>query len=562
MRCFVILLVWLASSTGVRGSVAGPGPDDADSLIDEAASEMSARSRHRAESSAYTARALEAFRRGDYAEAERVLLEQRAMDGGNFVVHYNLACALAVQGRLDEANGALRRAVELGFSNRGQLLADPYLAPLRGTEAFRGLVDHWAEVLERQRAARLERARSWMRGRLIERADAGLRIDLLSAHDEASTDAAMLEIRKVSGWAEGVMPGLRDAAVLSPYVVVALPDHRDFLKWAFWTYGQRARRAFAGIGGAYEHDRKRLVAQDLGPTLRHEFFHVLHWRDMDRLGQVHPVWIQEGLASLVEDMDPVRIVEKRRGGTKAAIDGNTSDGPRGVDPRLIAGDDGEPADGTVGRVSADCAGGERWVPAASWRTNIVKRQARSGGMPTLEALAGMDHVAFSTKRPLATYANARTVFLFLDSRGVLGAWYRVYTTDHEHGYDADPSGLSAMEFVLDEEIGAVEKMYRLWVRRELREVAETGEQLRGVLGVDIEMGEGDGPVVTNLPPGARRRTGLRLRDVITSIDGRPVGDMKELIRVLSDYDPGETVTVTYRRVKLHGTTSIRLIAKN
>ncbi len=556
MRRVLLVLFWIMVGAGVHGAGIEPGQDGTRTLIDDAAETMSNRARHEAESSALTARALDAFRRGDFAEAERVLLEQRESDGENFVVHYNLACALAVQDRLDEANRSLRRAVELGFANRGQLLADPYLAPLRDTAAFRSLVDHWPAVLDMQRATRLEKTRSWMRGRLIERADEGLRIDLLSAHDEVSTDAAMGEIRKVARWAGGVMPGLldRDTRAQSPFVVVALPDRRAFLKWAFWTYGPRARRAFAGIGGAYEHDQKRLVAQDLGPTLRHEFFHVLHWRDMDRLGQVHPIWIQEGLASLVEDMDPVRIIERR---ARRASGTDRSPPPVGVDARLIDGGD-EPAAET----RAETPSPDVFVPAPSWRTNIVKRQARMGGIPTFAELAAMDHVTFSTKRPLATYANARTVLLFLFDRGLLADWYRVYTTDAEHGYDADASGLGAMEAVFGKEIEEIERIYRGWVRHGLPRVAETGADLRGVIGVDIEMGEGDGPVVTKLPPGSRRRTGLRLRDVITSIDGRPVGDMKELIRVLSDYEPGETVTVAYRRVKLHGTTEIRLIAKN
>lgn len=550
MRMKLVLLALL----GLLGVAAA---QDDTSLIDDAAAAMSSRMKLRAESSAMTGEALDAFRVGDFAKAEAILRRQKTIDGGNFVVHYNLACALAVQDKKDEANLALRRAVELGFANREQLLADPYLAPLRGTEAFRSLIDHWPAVLDMQRQARLDKARSWVRGRLVERSDESLRLDLLSAHDETSADEAMAEIRKVAAWAGGVMPGLLDKRAMAemPYVVVALPDHRDFLKWAFWTYGQRARRAFAGIGGAYEHDQKRLVAQDPGPTLRHEFFHVLHWRDMDRLGQVHPIWIQEGLASLVEDMDPVRIVQQRDRRRSGARDKPPT---AGVDPRLIdGGDEAGAGAGADAEPSPDV-----FVPAPSWRTNIVKRQARIGRMPSFAELTAMDHVAFSTKRPLATYANARTVLLFLFDRGLLADWYRVYTTDPDHGYAADASGLGAMEAVFGKEIGEIERMYRLWVRHDLPRVAETGADLRGVIGVDIEMSEGDGPVVTKLPPGSRRRTGLRLRDVITSIDGRPVHDMKELIRVLADYDPGETVTVTYRRVKLHGTTAIRLIAKN
>ncbi|MBZ0173518.1 MAG: PDZ domain-containing protein, partial [Phycisphaerales bacterium] len=382
-----------------------------------------------------------------------------------------------------------------------------------------------------------------------------LRYDLLSAHDATATDQAMLETRRVTDWAAGVMPGLLDqeAAANAPFVIVALPDQTDFLKWAFWTYGQRARRAFAGIGGAYEHDHKRLVAQDLGATLRHEFFHVLHWREMDRLRQIHPIWIQEGLASLVEDMDPMRIVERRARPLPILT------GEPGVDRRLLPGGDehsGQQQEHRTRLVD------DAFVPAPSWRTNIVKRLAETGRLPSFTDLAEMDHVAFSTKRPLATYAHARTVFLFLHEHGVLDDWYRVYTTDADHGFAADPRGIAAIEAVVGRELGVIEDRYRDWVRHELPEVAETGSDLKAQIGVDIEQGEGDGPVVTKLPPGSRRRTGLRRRDVITAIDGRPVRDMKELIRVLADYAPGETVTIAYRRIRLHATTNITLQSRD
>lgn len=520
-RFLLIALLFLAAPSFAQD-------DDTEALIDEAARAISDRAALRAESAQYTQRAVRAFLAGQYPQAEEILREQLAIDAGNFVVHYNLACALAMQLRPDEANGALRRAIELGFSNRVHLENDPYLRSLHGTDAFRALLEHWDGVIGMQRQVRLEHARGWVRGRTIERGDETLRFDLISAHDEPSTDQALVEIRRVASWSAGVMPGV-DRPERAPFVTVILPDAQDFLKWAMWTYGQLARRAFSGIGGAYEHDDKRLVAQDLGATLRHEFFHVLHWREMDRLGQVHPIWIQEGLASLVEDMDPVAIVRRRGGALPGAEDGALGD--------------------------------DAFIPVPSWRTNIVRRVARTGGLPRFSELGELDHQTFSNRRPLATYAHARTVFLFLHDLGVLGAWYRVYTTDAQHGFASDRRGLAAMERVLGMELPAIEARYREWVTRELPEVAETGGDLRAVIGVDIEQGEGDGPVVSATPGASRRRTGLRRLDVITAIDGRPVRDMKELVRVLSDYDPGETVTISYRRVRLHGTTRVTLLPR-
>src|SRR5690606_3106481 len=83
-----------------------------------------------------------------------------------------------------------------------------------------------------------------------------------------------------------------DAEDESPWVVVILPTREDFTKWQLRKYGPAARTATREVGGRYDHDTKRLIARDLGSTLRHEFLHVLHWRSMMHLGQRHPIWIQ------------------------------------------------------------------------------------------------------------------------------------------------------------------------------------------------------------------------------------------------------------------------------
>ena len=118
-----------------------------------------------------------------------------------------------------------------------------------------------------------------------------------------------------------------------------------------------------------------------------------------------------------------------------------------------------------------------------------------------------------------------------------------------------------MESVLEMELPDIENSYREWVRGDLPMVAETGNDLDGVLGVDIEQKEMVGPMVSRVTRSARQRTGLRRLDIITAIDGRPVHDMKELIRVLSAYEPGETVTVDYRRVRLRESSEVPLIPR-
>jgi Flp pilus assembly protein TadD len=55
-------------------------------------------------------------------------------------LHYDLGCSYALLGRKDEAFRSLEKAVALGFSDRGQLLADDDLARLRSDPRWHALL--------------------------------------------------------------------------------------------------------------------------------------------------------------------------------------------------------------------------------------------------------------------------------------------------------------------------------------------------------------------------------------------------------------------------------------
>lgn len=57
------------------------------------------------------------------------------------LTHYNLACALSLDGQLDDAMAELRRAANCGFRDASHIAADTDLANLRGREDFRALID-------------------------------------------------------------------------------------------------------------------------------------------------------------------------------------------------------------------------------------------------------------------------------------------------------------------------------------------------------------------------------------------------------------------------------------
>jgi PDZ domain len=454
------------------------------------------------------ARGIAAMQAGDYQEAETVFRQLIKLRSDSFVGYYNLGAALSMQGDVGGAVDAISQAITIGFSDLNQIKRDPDLESFRSSEFYGDLVDNWQALIEARRQNDLENMKLLITRRPESRTDEAHKIELLSAHDAIATDEAIEELAMIATWAQGnIFPESASPEALEdlPWIMVVLPDRAGFAKWAIKVFGPSVRNSMSSVGGAYEHQNRRLVAQDLGATIRHEFIHVLHWRDMNRLGQVHAPWIQEGLASLVEDYDMV---------------------------------------------------GAKPVPVASWRTNIVKRMSERHRMPSIEKLASTEMNAFTAKRPLAKYAQARAVMLYLYDQGLLGKFYATYTEQ----YHEDPTGISALETVLAQDLNAIEKDYRNWIER-LEAVPETGKDLSATMGIGIENGTGDGVVVKELPGNARSRTGLHVGSVITAINGHPTRDLFELIRILGKYGPGQTITLSVRRGKLHSTTTVALLAR-
>jgi PDZ domain len=479
----------------------------------------------------------EAFDQKRYADAVKLLEQLIPLDADNSVHWYNLGCALALSGEPARAMQMLEQAIERGFSDRAKLDADPDLASLRSDEKFKTLLASWPARRTRAEQRRLDR--------LIERyapdtpgsaysmqRDEPQRLLFIHAFDPDRFQEAKRELDVLARWwADNVLPEADQAAALSgeryaksPIVSVILPSRRDYAEWAIPRFGSRWDR----VGGSYNHGEHTLVSMDLGPGLRHEFWHVLHWRDMDLRGQRHPIWIMEGLCSLVEDVDIAP--------------------PPGNDVMI----------------------------RHSWRTNTARRLARgSGGLTPWSTLFSMSNQAFMRQRPLAMYAQSRAVFEFLVHRGKLREWYSLYVAS----FATDATGALAMEQAFDQPLKDVERLFRLWMR-DLPEVPEQVGRMSANLPVDLGPGTGDGVVVlmddfeellTGAPPANRpaKRTlrgSLKMNDVITSINGVPVRDLSDVARVLAKRESGEVVEVGFASPRRGGpstaaklTTSVTLI---
>lgn len=98
-------------------------------------------------------------KRGDYACGLQVDLRLVSLEPCHDVCRYNLACSYSLLGRIDEACGALREAIRLGFEDLAQMESDSDLRRLRRDPRYRELVSQLvrARGLEMRRSAQRSR---------------------------------------------------------------------------------------------------------------------------------------------------------------------------------------------------------------------------------------------------------------------------------------------------------------------------------------------------------------------------------------------------------------------
>lgn len=433
-----------------------------------------------------------AFSVGSYEDAASLIklyLEKRP-DDSNML--YNAACASSRLAAYDDAASYLHRALKSGFRDVDLMRNDPDLKGLR-THATYGKI---FEKIEPRGSNRADDAMESWRNTYNSpeykyETDRERRLQYVTALDSVAHQA-MREMLETQA------DHLLDELFLEPpsyFVLIAVPTPKD------------ADEYFEGndsIGGLYQHSQRTLVARNIGGSLRHEFFHAMHYGHMERLDQAHRLWIQEGLAALYENYD---LAE----------------------------------DGTI-----------TFPP--NERHNTARSRAKSGSLLSWRDLFEMNSDDFM-RRANTLYPQVRSMFRFIADQGLLVQWYRTYTRN----FGNDPTGRLAFESTFDKSLRQIERDWRKWLVAQppLDLDIRPGDASLGIRS-GINLGN-DGVLITDVLPGtAAEIVGLHKGDVIVAADGQDTRSMRELQAIIGSMRIGQRIELRIRRDEEYFTVTARL----
>jgi PDZ domain len=425
-------------------------------------------------------RIYQSFLDGDYPTAIQLIEEHLRYTPHDAVMLYNGACACSRLGERDRAAEYLRKAVAAGLVDLDQIERDPDLAAIRDHPLYRATVDRLRQAPANRGGDAMDRWRK-IYGDVTYRyeRDPQRHIAYATALDPVAHREMVTMIERE---ADQLTSTLFEAP-LAGYLLVAVPTPED------------GRRLFRDdrTGGIYEHELHRLIARDIGASLRHELVHAFHYADMGRVGQRHPLWVQEGLAALYES--------------------------------YVIKDDGS------------------IVFLPNERHNVVRGLALAGRLRPWRELIAMTDDEFMADAD-HDYPEVRSIFEFLADRGQLVCWYRSLVDT----FSTDPTGAAAFRACFHVPLADVERSWRQWViaRPPVELMIRTGD---AALGIETRpRASNDGVLITGILPGsAAARSRLDVGDVIVAADGKATRTLTELQAVIASLKVGDSVTIRARR---------------
>lgn len=423
-----------------------------------------------------TRKSIELLKKNKLAEAEPVLKEALLLDPDHITNLYNFACLLALKGKSADAIVYLEKAADAGWVDFVHLGRDPDLDSLRELPAFKKFIDNKPVYQKRSAEKVIDTLRKQFGDGYLYELDTERKLIFATNTDKTTLEELKkwLTAQAVSQW-DQLFEHKPDA-----YISVVVPSAADYRKIV----------RMPGVGGFYNDTAKLLICQRMGQTMTHEFTHALHAGDKAPLGQDHPIWIVEGIASMFE---------------------------------------------------AAQFEGDKLVPQDNFRLNMLQNANRGKKLIPLAALIAMEQPEFVKKANLA-YGQASSVMLYLYEKELLKPFYDLY----KKTYDKDASGKQALEAVTKQSLPEFEKTWIAWMAARKPVPNSTGGD--GVV-IGARLGDGnDGIKIEQvLPGGPADKAGIKNGDVLVGIADAQVRDYQSFVPMLIQFKPGDEVMLKIRR---------------
>ncbi len=427
--------------------------------------------------------ALAQRRSTDALTRAKAWLERAPGDAGMLAL---AARAAAQSGDQRVAAGYLKRAIEEGFTDFAAIESGADFAGLRRHES-------WAVVQEAMRTARARNEQGTLTGAEATKAVDAWRMRFTSgyrAFPDGVTNTILVTTQDPTSRGE-----------LLSMLAAMTKDQVDRL------FGKGLAQPVAVIvasgtdgegdgltpsrAGRYEHGMRRLLTRDTGATLRHEFTHALHFAHMERINQLHPIWLREGLATIFETY-------------------RTRD------------------DGSF-----------EFLP--NERADAAMQLLATGAAPALRRLLTMPEDDFQ-KDGESTYPLVRSLMEYTAARGALERLY----AEAVAGYRDDTTCTRALERAHGASLEEIERSWATWTRERGAQGLST-DPTQPSIGVTTEDHPDGARIVRFVTKSTARDAGLRPGDVIVGVDGEPVRSVRELGVALTRSPRKETLTIRFRR---------------
>ena len=340
-------------------------------------------------------RAVDYIDQRSYRDAERTLNKALEIDPENATCLFNLACVHAAMKKPDAALEDLKRATDAGFTDFTHIETDPIFLSVRGLKGYDELVARKAEITHAAGQRIVGELKDFIGDKYV------FSVDEKRKFVFAVRTASLLKSLEKS---------IDDEADSLGQLVFSHPSD-EYVRIVMATPTDFARiETRPGVGGYYDDSARMLLVHRPGAELRHEFVHALHAADQHALGEVHPIWLSEGLATLYEN------------------------------PRIGNGDR------------------SRLLPNDTWRLAEVQSAARRKTLIPLEELVKMKRTAFTNRADLA-YGEAGSLLMYLHDRDMLKGFYATYTEK----YEQDPTGQAAIERITGKKLKDLQDEWVEWL---------------------------------------------------------------------------------------------------